>query len=406
MDIGLKSISRWWLIAGAAFAVAGLGGYRLWQGEHWPVQILEAQELVQSVVATATVQTQHRANVGVQMAGTVVAVSVVEGDRIREGQSLLRLDDREVRAAASAAELAVRQAELKWQSWQEVQAPVAHEAERLAQANLVQARAQWERQQNLFRQGFIGQSALDESLRAFRVAEAQARSAGAQDRANAQGGIEQALARSALSLAQSNWAAARARLSYTEVTAAFAGHVVSRNVEPGDTVQPGKTLLVLAPDGVTELVAQIDERNLSLLRVGQTAVASADAYPGQKFAAVVSRIAPGVDAQRGAVQVKLTVEAPPEYLRQDMTISVEIEVLRKPAALTLSFEAVHDLESGQPWVWSVDINDRVQRTPVSLGVRAGARVEVTSGVAAGARVVDSAAVGLKAGQRIRPAHAG
>ena len=157
---------------------------------------------------------------------------------------------------------------------------------------------------------------------------------------------------------------------------------------------------------MTELVAQIDERNLSLLRVGQPALASADAYPGQKFAAVVSRIAPGVDAQRGSVQVKLTVEAPPEYLRQDMTISVEIEVLRKPAALTLSFEAVHDIEAGQPWVWQVDESDRVRRTPVTLGVRSGARVEVLSGVVAGTRVVNSAAAGLKAGQRIRAAHAG
>jgi HlyD family secretion protein len=406
MDIGLKSVRRGWLIAGAALAVLLLGGYKLWLGERWPVQVLQPRELVQSVVATATVQTQHRASVGVQMAGTVVSVPVMEGDRIRVGQTLLRLDDREVRAAALAAELAVKQAELKWQSWRDVQAPVAHETERQAQANLTQARAQLERQQDLFRQGFIGQSALDESLRAFRVAEAQARSAGAQDRANAQGGIEQELARSALSLAQSNWAAARARLSYTEVTASFAGQVVSRNVEPGDTVQPGKTLLLLAPDGITELVAQIDERNLSLLRVGQAAVASADAYPGQKFAATVTRIAPGVDAQRGAVQVKLGVDAPPDYLRQDMTISVEIEVLRKPSALTLSFEAVHDIDSGQPWVWSVDADDRVQRTPVTLGVRSGARVEVTSGLAAGARVLESAAVGVKAGQRLRVSQSG
>ena len=401
MDIGLKSIRRGWWIAAASGVVLILAGYSLWPSERWPVTTLQPQELVQSVVATATVQTQHRANVGVQMAGTVVAVQVMEGDRIRAGQTLLRLDDREVRATAQAAEQAVHQAELKWQSWRDVQAPVAHETERQAQANLTQARAQLERQQDLFRQGFIGQSALDESMRVFRVTEAQARSASAQDRANAQGGIEQALARSALLLAQSNAAASRARLSYTEVVAPFTGQVVSRNVEPGDTVQPGKTLLVLVPDGVTELVAQIDERNLSLLRVGQPAVASADAYPGHQFAAVVSRIAPGVDAQRGAVQVKLKVDSPPEFLRQDMTISVEIEVLRKPDVLAMPLEAVHDIASGQPWVWALDASDRSQRTAVTLGVRSGTRVEVSSGLSVGSRVVESAAPGLKAGQRVR-----
>ena len=90
------------------------------------------------------------------------------------------------------------------------------------------------------------------------MAQAQASSAQAQSRAHTPDGLEQSLAQSAWLLAQANWAAARARLSYTEVRASFAGQVVSRHVEPGDTVQPGKALLVLAPEGVTELVALID----------------------------------------------------------------------------------------------------------------------------------------------------
>ncbi len=402
----LKAIGRGWWVAAAGGVVLMLAGYTVGWGERWTVTTLQRHELVQSVVATATVQTRHRATVGVQMAGTVVAVQVMEGDRIQPGQGLLQLDDRELRAAAQAAELAVTQAELKRQSWREVQAPVAREAEQQMQANLAQARVQLERQQALVQQGFIGQAALDESWRAFRVGQAQASSAQVQSRAHAPDGLEQSLAQSAWLLAQANWAAARARLSYTEVRASFAGQVVSRHVEPGDTVQPGKALLVLAPEGVTELVALIDERNLSLLRPGQPAVASADAYPQRQFAAVVSRIAPSVDAQRGAVQVNLTVATPPAYLREDMTISVEIEVLRKPAALTLPLEAVQDIESGHPWVWLVNDQDRVQRTPVTLGVRAGSRVEVMSGVSTGSRVVDVAAAGLKAGQRIRVDHGG
>ena len=397
----LKAIDRGWWVAAAGGVVLMLAGYTVGWGERWTVTTLQPHELVQSVVATATVQTRHRATVGVQMAGTVVAVQVMEGDRIQPGQGLLQLDDRELRAAAQAAELAVTQAELKRQSWREVQAPVAREAEQQMLANLVQARVQLERQQALVQQGFIGQAALDESWRSFRVAQAQASSAQVQSRAHAPDGLEQSLAQSAWLLAQANWAAARARLSYTAVRASFAGQVVSRHVEPGDTVQPGKALLVLAPEGVTELVALIDERNLSLLRPGQPAVASADAYPQRQFAAVVSRIAPSVDAQRGAVQVNLTVATPPAYLREDMTISVEIEVLRKPAALTLPLEAVQDIESGHPWIWRVDDQERVQRTPVTLGVRAGSRVEVMSGVSTGSRVVDVAAAGLKAGQRIR-----
>ena len=74
---------------------------------------------------------------------------------------------------------------------------------------------------------------------------------------------------------------------------------------------------------------QIDERNLGKLALGQKALASADAYPDQRFAAVVSYINPGVDITRASVEVKLTVADPPDYLRQDMTVSVDIEVARE-----------------------------------------------------------------------------
>lgn len=391
-------------IAAVLLLALGLLAYGYWRGPAWPVVAVQAQPLVQTVVATATVQSRHRANVGVQIVGTVAAVQVLEGDRLRAGQVLLRLDDHEARAAVQAAELAVQQAELKWREWHDVQAPVAQEADRQAQANLAQLRAQYARQQDLFRQGFVGQAALDEALRALRVAEAQARSAQAQGQAHNEGGIEQALARSGLVQAQANLAAARARLSYTELLAPFNGLVVSRNVEPGDTVQPGKVLLVLAPDGVTELVSQIDERNLSLLKLGQPAVASADAYAQQKFKAEISSIAPSVDVQRGAVQVKLKVDAPPEYLRQDMTVSVEIEVARKDAVLAVPIEAVHDADSAQPWLWTVDEQQRARHTPVALGVRGVTRVEVVSGLSAGMQVVSVAAPTLVPGQRVRAAH--
>ncbi len=391
-------------VAAALLLLIALGGWCAWgwPAVKVPVLVLKPQGLVHSVVATATVQTQHRANAGVQVAGKVAAVYVTEGERIRAGQTLLQLDDREARSALAAADLAVRQAEFKLRQWREVQAPAARAGDAQARANLSQALAQWRRQQDLFLQGFIGQAALDEAIRAFQVADAQAHSAEAQRRANEDLGIEQQLAQSALVLAKTNADAARARWGYTTLQAPFDGVVVSRNVEPGDMVQPGKTLLLLVPLGVTELLAQIDERNLSLLRVGQPAVASADAFAQQRFAAVVSAIAPSVDAQRGSVQVKLSVSTPPDYLRQDMTVSVEIEVGRETAALAVPLEAVHESESTHPWVWRVTADARLERAPVVLGLRSGAWVQLRSGVVAGARVVTTAGRGLQAGQRVRP----
>ena len=397
-----RSSRRFWLLGGVLLAVLLAFGTWLWSPVTVPVQVLKPRELVHSVVATATSQTQHRANAGVQIAGKVLAVHVKEGERFRQGQPLLQLDDSEARSALAAAELAVRQAEFKLRQWREVQAPTARASEQQAQANLIQTRTQLTRQQDLFRQGFIGQAALDEAMRTFQVAQAQAITAHAQRQANDDDGVEQSLAQSTLMLARTNAQAANARLSYTRLLAPFDGLVVSRHVEPGDMVQPGKTLLMLAPNGVTELVAQIDERNLSLLRLGQPAMASADAFAQQRFAAVVSAIAPGVDAQRGSVQVKLQVGAPPDYLRQDMTVSVEIEVGRQAAALAVPLEAVHESESANPWVWRITAASRLERVPVTLGLRSGAWVQLLTGVAEGQRVLVTAGTGLREGQRVRP----
>ncbi len=399
---GSLGMRRLGMAVGVALVLTLAGVAWRWSEPSLPVQPMQAREMVHTVVATATVQTQHRASSGVQISGKVVAVNVMEGDRFRQGQTLLRLDDREAQAALTAADLGVRQAEFKLRQWREVQAPTARANDQQAQANWVQARTQFERQQALLKQGFIGQAALDEALRALQVAQAQAQSANAQRLAHEDQGMEKELAMSALVLARANAQVAQAHLSYTSLVVPFDGLVVSRNVEPGDAVQPGKTLLLLAPQGETELVALIDERNLAWLQVGQSAVASADAFAQQRFAAVVSRIAPGVDAQRGSVQVKLKVTSPPNYLRQDMTVSVEIEVGRRAATLAVPLEAVHEAESAQPWVWRVTTYDKLERVPVTLGLRSGAWVELLSGVKTGERVLAVAGMDLHAGQHVRP----
>lgn len=401
MSVGLGK-RRWGIAVG--LALVGALGWSVWRwsAPSVPVQALLARDMVHSVVATATVQTPHRASSGMQIAGQVKAVNVLEGDHFRQGQVLLSLEDREAQAAMAAAELGVHQAEFKLRQWREVLAPTARANAQLAQANWLQAKNQWERQVALQQQGFIGQSALDEAFRAERVARAQAQSAQVQKQAHDDQGMEQALAWSALVLARANAQVAQAHLSYTQLLAPFDGMVVTRSVEPGDAVQPGKTLLLLAPQGGTDLVAQIDERNLAWLRIGQPAVASADAFAQQRFAALVSRVAPGVDAQRGSVQVRLTVESPPAYLRQDMTVSVEIEVARQPQALVVPLESVHAPASAQPWVWRVSLSNHLERVNVTLGLRSGTEVQLRSGLQAGERLVAVAGERLQAGQLVRP----
>jgi HlyD family secretion protein len=200
--------------------------------------------------------------------------------------------------------------------------------------------------------------------------------------------------------AQASAQAARARTGYAVIRAPVPGTLIARNVEVGDVVQPGKILMTLSPQGRTQIVVAIDERNLGLLALGQEALVSADAYPTQRFAATLAYINPGVNATTGAVEVKLDAAVPPAMLKQDMTVSVDIEVARRAQALIVPLAAVHDAEA-VPWV--LRLEDRhAMRRPIQLGLRSGGLAEVLGGLSEGdAVLIGSTAV--KPGARVRAA---
>lgn len=403
---GTDTAGRWrqqrgkLLIGALALLAAGWWAQARWRGPEQDTLTVQRRDFVQTVVASGRVASPHRMDLGAQVTGTVLAVPVAEGQHVAAGQLLVQLNAEEARATLAQAELAVQQAQARLRQLRELQAPVAEQTLRQARATADTARAAAERQQALFRQGFINQAALDESARALEVAEAQWRSAQLQVATTRPGGSDLALAEAALVQAAAAADAARARLAYQQLRAPAAGTLIARSVEPGEVVQAGKALLTLSPDGPTQLVLQIDEKNLRLLRAGQPALASADADPQQRFGATLVYLNPGVNAQTGAVEVRLDVPAPPALLRQDMTVSVDIEVARRPQALLLPAEALREAAGSPPWVLKVD-QGQARRQPLRIGLRSPGWVEVLDGVQAGDAVLPASSQ-VTEGQRVRP----
>lgn len=391
-----------WAIGVAALLAAGAAATLVLRPRTETLAIAQ-RDFVQTVVASGHVEAPHRVSIAAQIVASVVEIPVVEGQTVAAGQLLVRLDDRELRALAEQAARSVEQAELRLRSVDEVQHPVAEQSLRQAQVNLDNARASRERAADLFRQGFIGQAALDDAQKAFDLADAQLRSAVRQRDALAGRGSDRAGAAAALAQTRAAAEAARVRLQYANIVAPAAGVLIARNVEPGDVVQAGKALMTLSPLGATELVVQIDERNLGRIAIGQKALASADAFPDRRFAAEVTYINPGIDAQRGSVEVKLRVPAPPAELRQDMTVSVDVEVARRDRALLVPVEALHEAETS-PWVLRVE-NGVAHRRAVKLGLRGSGTAQVLEGLAPGDRVVPLSAQRVQDGDRVREAAA-
>jgi HlyD family secretion protein len=276
---------------------------------------------------------------------------------------------------------------------------VAQESLNQAQSNRLNAQEQYDRAESLRSGGFETQVQLENARRTLDVAQAQVRSTQAQVASNVPGGTEHVAAEATLRQARASLLVALSRLEYTQIRALEAGTLIARTVERGWVVQPTQVLMVLSPIGRIEIVVRIDEKNLGLVAMGQQAMASADSYPDQRFASELVYINPAVDADRASVEVKLRVIGPPEYLRQDMTVSVDIAVAERADTLVLPVSAVRDAAGAAPWVLRIE-EGRARRRAIRIGLRGPQSLEILEGLREGDLVAPSSAT-VADGGRVR-----
>lgn len=347
---------------------------------------VEARPLVQTVVATGRVVAVSRAQVGSPVTGVVIERRVREGDAVQPGDVLavLRADD---------LEAAVREAEAAVAELQQSTRPQAQAALREAESRLSQASREANRRRDLFKRQLIARETLEQAVQTETVARAAAEQARLSARSLASGNASETAARARL-------ANARAQLAKTTIRAEVAGTVLTRNAEPGDLVQPGRVLFEIARAGATEILVPLDEKNLEVLAIGQPAMCVADAWPSRPFPAKVGFIAPSVDPQRGSVDVRLEVSPVPDFLRQDMTVSVNVETGRRERALVVPNDALSAVEGNRAIVWRV-ANGRLMRRQVELGLRGLTSTEVTAGLQSGDWILADGAAQVSEGDRVR-----
>lgn len=388
------------LVAIAVIGVAALAAVALVGSRGTAVDVVRAEvsRITQSVVVSGRVLAPAKSAIGAAVTGRVQAVAADEGDHVAAQALLIELEQAELAAALAQARATEAAAQTRIRQWREVAAPNAAELLAQAEANHRLAERDAQRQEQLLKQGFVGEARADESRRALAVARSQLETARSTASGYGTAGAERRLLEDQLAQARAARDAAAAKLAQTRIVAPAAGTILERNVEPGDIVQPGKRLMTLAQDGPTRLTALIDEKNLALVTIGQEAVAAADAFPGQRFAATLEFLSPGIDVQRGTVEARFSVASPPAFLRADMTVSIDIGVADKEAALVVPAAAVRDAGLPEPWVLLLR-EGRAQRVPVRLGARAAGRAEITRGVGAGDEIIVTPAI--EPGQRVR-----
>ena len=361
------------------------------------VGLVEEGPIEQSIVVSGRVQAPNRIEIGSVITGRVVRVLVEEGAVVAPGQALIQLESAELQAALAQASAAEAGAAARDAGVRELTQPQAADNVAQAEAQFNFAEAELKRYRVLRDKGFISDSRLQEQERQLHIAKSQLATARTGARAQDSNGVQAREATVKLQEARAAHQLAVAKLAQATIRAPVAGTVLVRAVEPGDIVSPEKRLLVINSRGETRLTAQIDEKNLPYLRIDQPARASSEAFPERNFAAKLYYISPGVDITRGSVEARFRVSEPPDYLRADMTVSIDIGIARKDRALTAPLDALR--ENGSERSVQLVRDGRVQSVRIESGVRGSRRFEIISGVTAGDRLLLGR--GITDGSRVR-----
>lgn len=385
----MPRIRRWLPILLALVLLLLWFAWRQWRGPEIPAYQLEQRPLVQRVVASGEVDSQSLAQVGSEITGVVKARHVREGDAVRAGDLLIELHDEEQQARLREAEAALRQLV-------QSQRPQTEAALREAQFNLAQASRERERREALVARQLLPAEQGEQARQAEISARSALQRAQAAAAAAAPGGSDE-------QLLQQRLAAARAALERTRIRARFDGVVQVRAVEPGDVVQPGTALLQIARADSREILVPLDEKELGPVAVGQPALIIADAYPTEVLEGRVSFIAPAVDTNRGTIDVHLELLESADFLRQGMTVSVDIRTASRDQALVIPNDALFNRRGDSAEVLRLAGGRLAERVPVRLGLRGTGLTEVVEGVGAGdVLLTDEQAEGRRVRARIDP----
>jgi len=299
--------------------------------------------LPRSVTAVGSLRSENAVMLRPEVAGRIVAINFQEGQPVKKGQVVVRLDDSVVRAQLQQA-----------------------------QASLNLAASQHKRSSELSRQGFISQQASDEAA-------------------------------SQLQLQQASVALALAQLEKTTLLAPFDGLSGLRNVSVGEYVSPGADLVPLESIDPLQVDFRIPEQYLDQVKSGMQAGGLQlqlrfDALPGVVRQGAVGAVSPTVDVAGRSILLRANIVNSDHLLRPGMFARVQ---LRFDDARVLSVPETALAPLGQTqYVYRVQ-NEVVERVAVNVGQRQGGRVEITSGLAEGDAVIIAGIQKVADGQRVR-----
>jgi HlyD family secretion protein len=338
---------------------------------------VERSDLTSKVTATGRIDAKRKVDLSANVMGQIVNLAVREGDKVKKGDFLLQIDQKQLAATAqgAAASLAALFSD--------------REAQR---ANAAEAQRVYERAQKNYADRIIPLAELDRARTAVQAAQANVTA------------IERRIDQ-----ARSNVTAARDTLSKTTMTAPMDGIVTALPVEEGEVAvigtmnNPGTILLTIADMSIVEAVMEVDETDIPNVQIGQRASVTIDAYPNKTFSGLVTEVGSSpINAQAAQsgteavnFEVKIQVENPPEGVRPGFSASADIITGTRAKAVAIPIQALVVREkpgstAGKPEEEEgvfVHENGAAKFAAVTTGLSGESNIEVVTGLKEGQEIV-------------------
>lgn len=314
---------------------------------------IESDALASGPVITGSIQPERRADLRAEVGAIVIQVLKENGEAVRKGDVLLRLDETSIRDSLTSAD----------------------EATRAAEQTLAQTQRMYERQKTLLASGMVSTTALED---------AEVR------RNNAQSDVAAAKSRSV---------SARQQLTRTLVRAPFDGIVSERKVSNGDTAQVGKELIKVIDPSSMRFEGTVSADKIGVVKVGQPVLFRINGYGDKPFNGKVKRVDPAANAITRQVEVLVEFADSNRpgvaglYAEGRVEAQSSNSLMIPPSALVQAGDS--------SYVWRVK-NGTLAKVPLSIGTRdeRSGRWQVLSGLQAGDMVVRVPTSGFKDGQKV------
>src|SRR5436189_638977 len=353
------------LVVGAVFVITGGALSAALPVRLTPATMVSPTRAGAVLVASGYVVAQRKAAVASKGTGRLVYLGVVEGDRVRAGQVIARIEDSDIKA-----QLAQAQASLD-----------------LSRAELRDAEHSLARERLLLDSAFSSQASYD-------AAEARYQRV-----------------RASIAIAQAAVQAADVALENTVIRAPFDGTVLSKNADVGEVVAPlaasafSKSAVVTIADlRSLQVEADVAESNLEAISPGQPCEIVLDAYPDERYPGVVAKILPTADRAKATVQVKVAFRSYDARVLPEM--SAKVHFLPRPSRVAVDTQPVLVVPgtavvetNGRTVVFVVE-RGRAVEVPVAVGRQVGSSLAIREGLHPGVQVVDSVGARLRGGVKV------